>query len=235
MGLAPRSLGLNQFRALLTPPVRRLVLRGCFLAPLRINTMRTILAVLALLLAATSALAQSVSGTVTVKDGDSLLVGGVEVRVWGIDAPEGNQACGLPDKPWHCGSAATEVMRQLAEGKHANCERKDVDRYQRVVARCYVDGVDLSSAMVEGGHALAFRRYSLDYVPHEDRARLAGRGMWAGPFMAPWDWRAMKRARPTMAPTGVGWPQRRTEAPFDRRLGHSVGSAMLVGAWRLTI
>jgi endonuclease YncB( thermonuclease family) len=154
-----------------------------------------VLMVLALVLAKTSALAQAISGIVSVKDGDSLLVGGVEVRAWGIDAPEWSQICGPPERPWPCGQAATEAMRQLADGKHADCERKDMDRYQRIVARCFVGGVDLSAAMVEGGHALAFRRYSLDYVSHEGRAHQARRGIWVGPFMAPWDWRAMKRAK----------------------------------------
>ncbi|HZA65683.1 MAG TPA: hypothetical protein VE592_01970 [Geminicoccaceae bacterium] len=39
------------------------------------------------------------------------------------------------------------------------------------------------------GLALAYRRYSRDYVAAEDEARVAGRGMWAGTFEPPWDWR----------------------------------------------
>jgi endonuclease YncB( thermonuclease family) len=29
----------------------------------------------------------------------------------------------------------------------------------------------------------------MDYVAAEDEARSAGRGMWAGAFELPWDWR----------------------------------------------
>jgi endonuclease YncB( thermonuclease family) len=42
------------------------------------------------------ALAQNfptISGTATVKDGDSLMIGGLEVRLHGIDAPELDQTC----------------------------------------------------------------------------------------------------------------------------------------------
>ena len=38
------------------------------------------------------------------------------------------------------------------------------------------------------GHALAYRRYSMKYVEHEEAARADGRGIWAGDFVAPWDW-----------------------------------------------
>jgi len=35
--------------------------------------------------------------------------------------------------------------------------------------------------------ALAYRKYSNQYVPEEDKARADKRGMWAGEFVAPWD------------------------------------------------
>jgi endonuclease YncB( thermonuclease family) len=68
------------------------------------------------------------------------------------------------------------------------------DRYGRLLGRCRAGDVDLNAAMVESGHALAFRRYTSRLVPQEDAAREARRGMWAGEFQAPWDFRAAKRA-----------------------------------------
>jgi hypothetical protein len=41
------------------------------------------------------------------------------------------------------------------------------------------------------GWALAYRRYSMDYVAAEDEARKAKRGMWRGTFVKPWEWRAL--------------------------------------------
>jgi len=41
--------------------------------------------------------------------------------------------------------------------------------------------------MVASGWAVAYRRYSLDYVADEDAAQ---RNIWSGNFDMPWDWRA---------------------------------------------
>lgn len=150
---------------------------------------------LALLLTA-PALAQTVSGAATVTDGDSLRVAGVAVRLWGIDAPELTQTCERGGQQYDCGREAAAMLRVLIGGRPVACQERTRDRYARMVAVCrVVGGWDLGAAMVEGGHALAFVRYSRDYVSHEDRARAARRGMHAGEFVAPWEYRAERRER----------------------------------------
>ena len=49
--------------------------------------------------------------------------------------------------------------------------------------------------IVYEGLVLAYRKHSKKYVPEEDKARQAGRGMWAGEFVPPWDWRKGKRLK----------------------------------------
>ena len=49
--------------------------------------------------------------------------------------------------------------------------------------------------MVADGWAMAYREYSLDYVPQEDDARSAKRGIWQTEFVPPWDWRKQKRTQ----------------------------------------
>jgi endonuclease YncB( thermonuclease family) len=73
------------------------------------------------------------------------------------------------------------------------CQERDRDRYGRTVAVCYVAGEDVDRWMVEQGWAVAFRKYSLDYVDAENDAREARRGIWQGEFEMPWDWRAARR------------------------------------------
>jgi endonuclease YncB( thermonuclease family) len=46
--------------------------------------------------------------------------------------------------------------------------------------------------MVANGWAMAFRRFSVVYVPAEERAQKAKLGLWAGTFQMPWDWRRTK-------------------------------------------
>ena len=56
-----------------------------------------------------------------------------------------------------------------------------------------MDGYNVNARLVYEGMALAYRRYSKKYVPEEDEAKAAKRGMWAGEFVAPWDWRRGER------------------------------------------
>lgn len=133
--------------------------------------------------------AQQITDTaVTVVDGDTLRVSGVKVRIHGIDAPETRQGCVRAGLFWSCGAEATRVMEQLAAGP-IRCVGIEQDRYGRTVAKCFAGALDVGRELVRRGLALAYRRYSLDYVEDEDHARLNRLGMWAGEFEAPWDWR----------------------------------------------
>jgi endonuclease YncB( thermonuclease family) len=59
-----------------------------------------------------------------------------------------------------------------------------------MVAVCKLsDRTDIGRVLVQQGFAMAFRRYSLDYVADEDVARVGRRGMWAGSFTSPSEWR----------------------------------------------
>ncbi len=49
--------------------------------------------------------AGQISGAARAIDGDSMFVGRDEVRMKGIDAPEGRQSCTKDGRPWECGTA----------------------------------------------------------------------------------------------------------------------------------
>ena len=57
--------------------------------------------------------------------------------------------------------------------------------------------------MVHGGWALAYRKYSTDYVEQEQVARKAKAGMWRGEFTAPWEWRQAQRQRELSPPAAA--------------------------------
>lgn len=144
--------------------------------------------VLALLTAGGPAAAQT--GRATVIDGDTLEVAGVRVRLWGIDAPESRQTCLRAEIAYPCGHLATLHLRALVGGQEVTCAPRTRDRYGRTVALCRVEARDLGAAMVRAGWALAFVRYSRDYLGEENEARLGRLGQWAGSFTPPWEWRA---------------------------------------------
>ncbi len=147
---------------------------------------------IALCLLATPALAD-VTGTASVVDGDTIEVHGQQIRLHGIDAPESRQLCRLDGNPWQCGKDAANALTDKIARRPVTCEDLGRDRYKRSIARCTVAGENLGQWMVQLGLALAYRRYSLDYVEEEADAQAAQRGLWAGGFVKPWEWRRGKR------------------------------------------
>ncbi len=136
------------------------------------------------------AAADDLRGTLRVIDGDTVDIGQVRVRIFGIDAPEMDQSCeNQAGDTWSCGLWVTAQLRSEFEGRQANCETIDIDRYGRVVMRCFAGKTDLGAALVQAGLALAYRQYSSIYSADEESAKTAKLGMWAGAFTAPWAWR----------------------------------------------
>jgi len=135
-----------------------------------------------------------IGGIARVIDGDSLVVAGKRIRIFGIDAPEAKQFCRMKDTLFPCGANASDAMRGLVDIVEVSCLQKDIDRYGRIVAICHADGFDIGRNMVHAGWALAYRQYSKKYINVEDHARTGKRGMWRGNFVKPWDWRRGERS-----------------------------------------
>ncbi len=126
----------------------------------------------------------------TVTDGDTIRMGQNRIRLYGIDAPERDQTCSYDNgQIWYCGVSATEALRSFIAGSRVGCRQKDTDRYGRIVAVCFIGETDINAWMVRNGWAVAYRRYSRDYVDEETAAKNEGLGIWAGEFMTPEDWR----------------------------------------------
>ena len=132
-------------------------------------------------------------GKATVIDGDTLVVAGKEISLYGIDAPELAQTCTFGKKTIRCGVLSSDALRDLIAGAgKIICTDRGRDREGRRLGRCTVGGFDLSRNMVHTGWALAWRRYSGKYVSVEKKASAAKRGLWRGPFEKPWVWRRVQ-------------------------------------------
>ncbi len=128
----------------------------------------------------------------SVIDGDTIVLEGKRIRLFGIDAPEKSQPCQVQEAAVACGIIARNALIGFVVGATVRCDREDVDRYGRDVSRCYAEGYDLSASMVRTGLAVAYRQYSLIYVSEEETAKRHKRGIWKGRFVMPWDWRSQR-------------------------------------------
>ena len=156
---------------------------------------------------------QAVAGQAEPIDGDSLIVGGSEIRLFGIDAPEGRQQCHRAGEPWACGEEARSRLSGFIGGRTVRCQPQDTDTYGRTVATCIAGTLDLSGAMVEAGYAVALVQFSTAYVGDEQRARASRLGIWASEFQMPADWRAAEPREPQPRPVQSARSARRPPEP----------------------
>ena len=140
--------------------------------------------------------AAELEGYPVVLDGDTLRIGDSKVRFHGIDAPELSQACHNGVHQVMCGLEAQRALTQIIDGQSVACRARTIDKYGRIIGKCYANGIDLQHVMVRSGWAVAYRKYSRDYIQAEDFARREKRGIWQGAFMYPCQHRQMKRGKP---------------------------------------
>jgi endonuclease YncB( thermonuclease family) len=135
------------------------------------------------LLTPSPALAETITGSPKIVDGDTLDIGSTTIRLHGIDAPEVAQPGGRD---------ATNALARLVERKTLTCEGSTRDDHRRLIAKCWIGNNDINAAMVRAGYAWAFVKYSRDYASLEQTARRELRGIWRKASEPPWDYRAKR-------------------------------------------
>jgi micrococcal nuclease len=116
------------------------------------------------------------------------------IRLFGIDAPERDQAFG---------SRAREAAGVLAFGQAVKVVSHGMDQYGRILGEVVLpDGSILNERLVEQGWAWHYTRYSNSrrLAEMEISARRARRGLWADPRpIPPWEFRRTRRGSATTA------------------------------------
>ncbi len=129
---------------------------------------------------------KSILGKARIIDGDTIHIGNNKIRLHGIDAPEINQDCSYNNKNWKCGQLSKKFLLNLINLDEVSCQVKTVDRYQRYIAICFVNNLNINKMMVKNGWAIAYRYYSKDYVDEEFIAKKNKFGIWKGKFIEPY-------------------------------------------------
>ena len=130
------------------------------------------------------------TGAATAADGDSIEIAGTRIRLEGIDAPELEQTCAdTQGQTWACGRAALRAVRAHIAGPRSAVRAERARSVQARACRVLLpDGSDLNAWIVQQGWALAYG-HSQVYRPEQDEAQAAKRGIWAGTFTPPREWR----------------------------------------------
>ena len=137
-------------------------------------------------------IASEISGFAVVTDGDTIKISNNKIRLHGIDAPEKKQNCTKNAKEYNCGIVATEALINKISKNVVKClTQKNKDRYNRFIGVCFVGQKNLNKWMVRNGYAVAYRRYSKDYILDEDSAKKNKLGLWSGVFLNPEKWRKL--------------------------------------------
>jgi len=137
-----------------------------------------------------------------VKDGDTFVVGGKVVNLYGIDAPEFKQQCEYynintkKNSLYSCGESAKEYLKRKINLKNIKCDVKDEDKYGRFISICYIqkydkktkkyiEDLDVNRDLILNGYAVAYTKYSKKYVKEEYDAKKKKKGIWNGDFIRP--------------------------------------------------
>ena len=151
-----------------------------------------ILALIVLLNLNLKIIAGEISGFALVTDGDTIKILNNKIRLHGIDAPEKKQKCTKNAKEYNCGVVSTEALIKKISNNSVKClTQKNKDRYNRFIGVCFVEYENLNKWMVRNGYAIAYRRYSKDYILDEEFAKINKRELWSGTFLKPEKWRKL--------------------------------------------
>jgi endonuclease YncB( thermonuclease family) len=143
-----------------------------------------------------ASVASDITGVASVIDGGTIEIHGTPIRLEGIDAPESGQQCEADGQNYPCGQRAAFALSDMLTQHTVTCQVLGHDRFSRTIGRCFAGSQDVQRALVRAGWAIAYRRYSKDYVADEEAAHAARVGIWAGTFIAPEKWRREKRDGP---------------------------------------
>ena len=146
---------------------------------------------------------EEIYGIPKIIDGDTVNIKSKKIRLEGIDAPEIRQQCqktylqisaivGFNFKMnYSCGIISKKKLTDKINNSQINCIASGRDRYKRYLATCYKDKINLNKWMVRNGLAVAYKRYSKDYLGDEIFAKENKLGLWKGSFIRPEKWRKL--------------------------------------------
>lgn len=92
------------------------------------------------------------SGLIThVRDGDTIILGSIPIRLAALDCPEKNTTKGM---------IATEIALKFI-GQAADCKLTGAKTYDRFVAYCSIDGKDFGKYMIQNTSCKPWKKFDI--------------------------------------------------------------------------
>ena len=107
--------------------------------------------------------ADTLEGKPVLIDGDSIVVAGKPIRLWGIDAPEMDTREGY---------LAKRYLRTVIDDGTVHCVDEGIRTTGEIMAKCFIGQVDLGEIMILSGHAREWHQYSQGFY-----SRASGDGL----------------------------------------------------------
>lgn len=126
-----------------------------------------------------------------IDDGDTPLI---EIRMFGIDAPEKAQMCERSNGLcYDCGQRSKQVLDGLLTAE-STYKFTGESTYGRPVATIFINQLDINKEMVRLGHAIVYERFlqgdmKTEYLAAQNEAKSKKNGIWQGKFVEPAKWR----------------------------------------------
>jgi endonuclease YncB( thermonuclease family) len=140
--------------------------------------------------------ANEIKGHPSVRAGDILRFKGIEVQLYGLDAPERDQYCEDEyGRPYSCGLMSLDHLRDMVGRMTVNCIPQGVNDEGRVLAICYAGDLNLNGRIVRNGWAVARPEERPDYASMERLAKRERAGIWEFIFDDPRKWREENSAK----------------------------------------
>lgn len=138
----------------------------------------------------------AVKGYAVALSGSTINVANLNIRLLGIEAPMPGQTCA--DKygnPYKCGQEAKVWLQNWLEDKQITCHIVSQIKNKKATGVCFFGQDDVAAVVTNAGWAVAYVKHTDAYVAYEYQANINKRGLWAGKFYKPWDWRKMQNRK----------------------------------------
>jgi endonuclease YncB( thermonuclease family) len=118
---------------------------------------------------------EKLAGVAQALKGDSVVVRGSRIQLYGIEAPAPDEPCQAAGGTWPCGAESLKALSDKVDGRQLVCRLRQKAGHGFWQGSCKLADSDIAEMQVRAGWA---RALSDNYGEAQADAKAAGRGLW---------------------------------------------------------